>query len=200
MLNPRHQNFEPYEDGDFALLELSQPMDISEYSSARAVCLPDVNIEDRFDSNTRFVVSGWGDFGFNKTALGTGNPIIETEKLQDVEVSLASFEDCNTFWENDVIPTTLTERQICTVDMSDGDFVGHCEGDSGGPLTWMDPQDGKIKLIGVASFSNVKKYTNPFNKTYVECIGPYSTYAKVSAVLDWVNDVFDGNVEPNMKE
>jgi len=186
------------DDYDFALLELSQPMDISEKSKARAACLPDANIAARFDNNTKFVASGWGDKGYSKTDSGPGQQIL-TEVLQDVEVRKASFEDCYDWFTtkspSNLKPINITKTAICT--MAEGHKIGNCLGDAGGPLTWMDPQDSLFKLVGVASFASMHAHGEPGQEQYLECVGPYAGYARVSSALDWIQDIFDGNVEPN---
>ena len=50
---------------------------------------------------------------------------------------------------------------------------GGCTGDSGGPLSYKNPDDNKWYVVGIASFVG-------------ESCGVYTAFTKVSAYKDWI--------------
>jgi len=146
-------------DWDYALIELSEPIQLTGDSKARAACLPDPNDKD-FAEGTKFVVSGWGDLESN----GWG-----PRKLHHVTVPAVTDAQCKRVYD-------ITPRMHCAGNMEDGG-VGSCQGDSGGPLTLVDPNTSKVKLIGVVSWGSgcAKK-------------GYPGVYSEVTTVLEWIKD------------
>ena len=106
------------------------------YTFLRAVCLPD-KLETDFSGQT-FTVSGWGTNAHNGS---------QNNQLHHVQVPSVSDQDCQEGYGAD----TITEQMMCAGNFSDGG-IDSCKGDSGGPLTWVDPDSGKVKLVGVISW------------------------------------------------
>jgi len=137
---------------DLALLELSNPISFSGDSKAAPICLPSADIE--FQEGTCFVASGWGNI--DKYDYGT-----PSETLQKVALPLLDIE----------------EQWIVT--QEHGKNV--CSGDSGGPLTWVDPKTTKPVLVGVA------------NKVIPDwkgkCESGKAKFGRVSSSLDWIRSI-----------
>merc|ERR1712029_164217 len=62
---------------------------------------------------------------------------------------------------------TITKRMICA-------------GDSGGPMTWKDPETSQVKLIGVISWGAQEGCGKP---------GFPGVYSEVASVLPWVKRI-----------
>ena len=103
----------------------------------RAACLPDAD-DTNFTTNDKFTVSGWG-----RTASGGSSP----NKLHHVEVPWVSDTQCKQSYGQN----SITEAMICAGNFDDGG-IDSCSGDGGGPLTWVDPNTQKVKLVGVVSW------------------------------------------------
>uniref|UniRef100_A0A0L8GGI1 Peptidase S1 domain-containing protein n=2 Tax=Octopus bimaculoides TaxID=37653 RepID=A0A0L8GGI1_OCTBM len=114
---------------DIALMELSAPIQLSEY--IKTVCLPSKT--NRFTGRDECWVTGWGD------TRGRGNPNV----LNKVQVRITGFLECQHKWS-----AYVHKSHIC---VGDG-HAGPCRGDSGGPLVCL--KRGRFLLAGVASFSN----------------------------------------------
>jgi len=67
------------------------------------------------------------------------------------------------------------------IDLCAGGETGNtCPGDSGGPLTWFDESEKVVKLVGVTS--------RGYGCEPPGSIRPAGAYAKVTHVLDWINE------------
>merc|ERR1719308_383161 len=66
---------------------------------------------------------------------------------------------------------------MCAGDLKKGK-IDACQGDSGGPVAWLDDQTGEVKVVGVTSYG-------------YRCAlaGSPGVYARVTEVLDWINEV-----------
>ena len=103
-------------DFDFALLELSEDIDLTETSNAKAISLPTAQ-DNNFDNNTKFEVSGWGRF-----AIGGRKP----KKLQSLTLPWVSERQCKKKYHSHI-----TSRMICAGNFTHGG-IDACVGDSGG--------------------------------------------------------------------
>ena len=103
-------------DFDFALLELSEEIDLTGASNARAITLAtaaDLN----FDNSTRFTVSGWGNLKFDGR---------KSKKLHSVPLPWITERQCKKKYN-----AHITARMICAGDLLNGG-IDACVGDSGG--------------------------------------------------------------------
>jgi len=153
----KHPKYEDF-NYDFAILELTHPINMS--SDAKAIFLP--NGKEKFNSESLFLTSGWG-----LTSFG-GDP---SDTLLSVTVPWVPRGVCK-----DAYPS-LTPQMMCAGDIENGK-IDTCTGDSGGPLTWLDPKTDQVKLCGVVSFGS-------------GCALPYKpgVYADVANQLDWIKKV-----------
>merc|ERR1712055_938418 len=69
---------------------------------------------------------------------------------------------------------------ICAGDRINGK-IDACNGDSGGPMVWLNPDTSNVEIIGLSSFGHNCAYA-----------GAPGVYADVAKVLDWVNKITGG--------
>lgn len=120
------------DDGDIALLELSQPVE-----GVQTVGLPGPVYGSFFAvDGTDATVIGWG----NSSATGTVYP----EILQQVAQPLVNQATCQSAYTT----RALTDNMLCAGDGQGGRDA--CQGDSGGPLV-IDGGAGSVQ-VGVVSF------------------------------------------------
>ncbi|KAK4311940.1 hypothetical protein Pmani_016606 [Petrolisthes manimaculis] len=126
-----HQNYDATTvNNDIALFKLSEPVEYS--NGVQPICLP-CSVTPETLQGQKGTVTGWGT-----TSAGG-----DTSKvLQEVELSLLSTTQCQTYLGN-----TVTNNMMCTY--SQGKDA--CQGDSGGPLVWQG-QEAQYQLVGVVSW------------------------------------------------
>ena len=108
-------------DYDFALLELSDEIDLTGTSKARAITLStaaDLN----FDNHTKFTVSGWGYFMTRHRGLR------KPTRLQFASLPWVSEATCKEKYQAHITP-----RMMCAGYVVKGG-IDACIGDSGGML------------------------------------------------------------------
>ncbi|XP_032061786.1 chymotrypsin-like protease CTRL-1 [Aythya fuligula] len=88
-------------------------------------------------------------------------------RLQQVEVSLLSYEACVSYWGRNIEKTNICARSA---------GAAFCMGDSGWPL--ICGTHGHYKLVGIASWASDN--CHPESPT---------VYTKVSAYRDWISSV-----------
>jgi len=155
-------------NNDYALMELKEAIDFSEYPHIRPICLPSSSAGD-FD-NSNATVTGWGTTGSNKPLSSV---------LLEVDVKVLSVDEC----KNDYgyKETQITEEMLCAAVKKGG--KDSCQGDSGGPLITSSGGDGvtagqNYHQIGVVSWGRgcaLAKYPG--------------VYARVTKGLTWIEDV-----------
>lgn len=133
-------------DYDIAILRLKEPVQFSE--TVYPICIP--SSDDQI--YRRLTVAGWG----NVDSSGTGSAV-----LREVDVDFIQKSTCNEMKYNYVIKKNnlpsyfrfnvqpVHENHICALNTLTGGDA--CSGDSGGPLMFKDPQNGRWYLIGVVS-------------------------------------------------
>ena len=102
-------------DYDYSIFELTNPIELTGSSKARAACLPDPG-DTSFEAGTNFVVSGWG--ARDDGSIGG--------ELHHVTVPFVSDTVCSQAYGGGI-----TTRMICAGDIQNGG-VDSCGGDSGG--------------------------------------------------------------------
>jgi len=163
---------------DFALIELSTPVDFNRYPHIRPVCLPDRAEIDYIDQIA--TVSGWGlqnvDYKkYAKEGIIKGVGYGRAKILKKLDVKLVSQAKCRNIYRQVAEDIKLKESNLCAVSLT-GDS---CQGDSGGGL--VAPRcDGKFyELIGVVSFGIGCNST-------VNGVKIPGVYGRVSIVVDWI--------------
>jgi len=163
---------------DFALIELSEPVDFGRHPHIRPVCLPDQGETDF--SNEVATVSGWGlqnvDYKrYTQLGLVKGVGYGRAKKLKKLDVRLMSQAECRNIYHNVEPEIKLKESNLCAISSS-GDS---CQGDSGGGLV-IPRCDGRFyELAGVVSFGIGCNST--LNGVRIPGV-----YARVSVVVDWI--------------
>lgn len=140
---------------DIGVILLQNPLDFNSGLNLGPVCLPAPGA--MHDIGTVVQVSGWG------LTSGTG-PV--ANDLLAVNVTIAENAECG---GQSTRPVT-EENQICT----NTPGMSSCRGDSGGPLTTVNPDTGRMELVGLVSFGPV------------ECDG-MAVFARVSYFLDFIH-------------
>ncbi|KAI5090126.1 coagulation factor VIIi precursor [Silurus meridionalis] len=179
-----HESYNPASgDSDLALLELSKPATLSNYTVP--ICLPNSDFAKMELDAARFhVVSGWG-----RHTEGGNNPSNQSFRnlspvLRMLTVPFLPKPECTI-----KSGVNVTDNMLCA-----GYFEGSqesCRGDDGSPLT-TQYKDTHF-LTGIVSWG--KGCDNP---------GYYTIYTKVANFLDWIQhamatqtaeDSFDLNLE-----
>merc|ERR1712227_841074 len=137
------------------LLKLEEPAVLNDF--VRPLCLPDIDIFKLFGedghkniNNGKAIVAGWGTT-YNSSADDTTS-IASTPKLQKLEVSVLSIEECVNKYSRlglDLENHISVENQTCAGGEKDKDS---CDGDSGGPLFARSNPFNPYMAIGVVSF------------------------------------------------
>jgi len=175
---PRKHNY------NFALLELKEP--IAFKPEVKALRLSSTSA---FGEDNIFVVSGWGFLSESIGSDGFGYP---AKELQSVSLPKTSDELCQSIYTlecfgDECVDQSLTEAEMC---IGGGpEVAGICTSDYGGPAAWLDPKTKEVKVVGVASW-----------QVGGGCGKRPAVFAKVSAVLDWINEVTGGCNEQTCKE
>ena len=126
----QHPDYD-YPQNDIAVLELAQPVSLTEYPNIKPACLPEAGA--LFPGEA--IVSGWGK-------VGEGSH--KTSSLHEVGVTVFADEDCGNMIEY------MTEGRICAGVVEGG--KGTCTADTGGPLVAEDPaRNNSMSLIGVVN-------------------------------------------------
>jgi len=161
-------------DYDFIIMKLKDRIVLNGWSKV-AACLPTPEDND-FDEGTEFVTSGWGTIDY----FQSGN---QPAQLKRASVKLCSANDahCN--------KCPLREVNLC---VKSNEGVGVCSGDSGGPLTWVDPLTSKVKVVGVAMRVGSVLMCGAVETP--SCASQYpdqtpTVYARVSTVLSWIKAI-----------
>ena len=102
-------------DFDFAILELTDALDLTGDSKARAACLPSAT-DSQFVPGTKFVISGWGAL-----SQGGSSPNV----LHSAVVPHISDAVCNSNYGG-----RITSQMVCAGHAKGG--IDSCQGDSGG--------------------------------------------------------------------
>jgi len=175
-LHPEFKNHFHYQDNDFAIVELSEPIALRE--EAKALFLPRPT-DTEFGEETKFLVSGWG-------AMETG--ILEhgglSKVLNSVTLPWISDDDCKEAYKDpkkfdpkeEPAQFRVSDSNICAGVLGKGK-IDACKGDSGGPLAWIDPETDEVKLIGAVSFG--------FGCALDDSPG---VYAELTYALDWIKN------------
>jgi len=156
-----HPDYKKAKDYDISIFELGKPIDLdAEHDS---VWLADKNF--KISPGAWLVVSGWGYSEFGK---GYGEDTPDAVKVPAVTNSKCKEAYGETF---------KAERMLCAGFMREGGKDA-CSGDSGGPLTLLDPKTDHIVLVGVVSFG-------------YECAraGKPGVYARVNSFYDWIKGI-----------
>ncbi|XP_014274702.1 chymotrypsin-1 [Halyomorpha halys] len=116
---------------DISLLHLATPLQFN--ANVGPVCMPTTkyNIENQWVK-----LIGWGK---------QGEFLPSTRTLMETDVQVLPFWTCQIGF-----PLKSPQTQICTK----GQGTGACMGDSGGPVTYLDPETNRYTLVGLVSFGS----------------------------------------------
>lgn len=150
------------ESDDIALIKLSEPASGPNIAVVEMASPSQGNLDGEIVRAT----------GFGVTDDNTGD---DSDVLLKVELRTITLQDCNSRGFQ------TSENQMCTV-WSTQVGQNHCEGDSGGPISYPDPS-GTTYLVGVASYG-----------TDQGCAADVpSVNTRVSQYRDWIQRIMDEN-------
>ena len=124
------------------------------------VCLPKQG--QVWSSDTMLTISGWGTLTYEGSF-----PNI----LQVAEIPFVSDDVCNAYYGGGI-----SEDMIC----AGMPGVDTCQGDSGGPMTAVNPETGKVELVGIVSFG-------------YGCATAPGVYCEVALKVDFIKGVAAAN-------
>jgi len=169
----KHPSFGQPPSGNFdmAILELKKPITFNR--KAQAIYLPPPTLTT-VAADTILLVSGWGVMGYDEDDCDEDEcEPCYPEKLNAVNVQIVSNDKCQEYWDGD---ETITENEMCAGKMTGKDS---CSDDSGGPLTWLNPETDHVEQLGIVSFGST-----------TECgKDKPGVYARVTKGLDWIKTV-----------
>ncbi|CAH1402814.1 unnamed protein product [Nezara viridula] len=137
---------------DISLLLLEKPLEFN--PNVGPVCMPN----GKYDIENQWVkLIGWGQLG---------GYLPPTRDLMETDVKVLPFKTCQSKF-----PLKTPQTQICT----QAPGKGGCMGDSGGPVTYLDPKTNRYTLVGLVSFGSGN--CDPIVPTVM---------TEVSAFLPWI--------------
>lgn len=142
---------------DVALIQLPSPVDFT--PEIQPICLAPSTEEDH--ANDILHISGWGK---PSDAAGGISPV-----LREVNVTCITNAECAATYG-----ATITDGNIC-VDTTGG--KGSCNGDSGGPLSFVN--GGVYNQVGIVSFGSSAGCE----------VGLPAGFSRVSYFADWISSV-----------
>ncbi|XP_063063792.1 transmembrane protease serine 12 isoform X2 [Engraulis encrasicolus] len=147
-------------DNDIALLQLSKPLQFTNY--VQPVCTFANQTEEEKLNLSMCFITGWG-----ATAYEGPTEV----NLREAEVQLILRETCNQLgWYYG----TITPNMVCAGYEEGG--IDTCQGDSGGPLQCYSEEQDRFYLLGLTSFGS-------------ECARPKKpgVYTRASMYTDWMH-------------
>lgn len=144
-------------ENDIAVIKTFNEVQLNE--GVGVVCLP---FKYKQESNTfvrdKVTVTGWGTLEFSGP---------KSDKLMKVDLDVISNAECNTKGMN------VTSGHLCTYTRG----KDSCQFDSGGPITYEDPENVRHFLVGIVSRGSACASKAP------------SINVRVTDYLDWIVDV-----------
>uniref|UniRef100_A0A224XS85 Putative salivary serine protease n=1 Tax=Panstrongylus lignarius TaxID=156445 RepID=A0A224XS85_9HEMI len=150
----QHENYDPkWLKNDISLLYLKTSLQWTEAVSPVCMPLPGMSVIGKY-----VIVIGWGATEF----LG---PM--TLRPQKVDVLVITTEECYEYWAPYVYTDPVT--QICTMSQN----RATCEGDSGSPVVWLDPDTNRYTIVGLVSSGGACDDSSPGIHTSVVSYLPW---------------------------
>ena len=177
IMHPKYGESNKYDyNYDFCILEV-EDMELDK-NKKDIVCIPKMGEHVNPSSGLRGEVTGDRCYVGGWGTTSSGGSL--SASLQSVKIDIFSHTFCN---EQSSYSNNFDEvSEFCAGKMDGG--IDSCQGDSGGPLVCIDGHNQPI-LYGVVSWG----YGCAFN-------GYPGIYAKVAAVVDWIEDTVGVTEEP----
>nr|XP_024218266.1 venom serine protease-like [Halyomorpha halys] len=147
---------------DLAILVTSSEIKYNKYVGP--ACMPSAKLGDEMAGQMLKAI-GWGRYDPSKPYSD------RIKKLKEVDLEIVTNLQCRRKWGG-VQPSGI---QICTYTPR----KDTCNGDSGGPLTWLDPETNRFTLVGAVSYGAKDCGNDPRP----------GVNTNVSAYLKWINDI-----------
>lgn len=166
-------------DYDLALVKLSSPVELNDHVAP--VCLPSESQDDKFNSRSTCVVTGWGS-----TSTDRFNPE-PSNVLKEDNTRLFSLNKCRELYHELYPEAEVTERMLCAghrktllEDAKKCNNIGG--GDSGGPLVCQ--HGARWYQLGATSWGTAScaddQYTPP-------------GFANIINMREWIIETLDNN-------
>ncbi|XP_078232942.1 acrosin, partial [Pogona vitticeps] len=158
---------------DVALMELSEPINCTDY--IQLACLPEGDVD--VSSLTHCYISGWGVTNVASVLLFP-EASQTADILQEARVNLIPLEKCNSSnWYNN----RIHYNNLCAGYEQGG--IDSCQGDSGGPLMCRESRSERFWVVGVTSWGT-------------GCARAYKpgVYTATQHFLDWIKGVTKENL------
>uniref|UniRef100_H2ZBH0 Uncharacterized protein n=1 Tax=Ciona savignyi TaxID=51511 RepID=H2ZBH0_CIOSA len=173
----RHPNYNiRLKDSDVALLELSEPVKMSD--AVHPICLPDTKLDfERLRAGSSGVIAGWGKSYFlNRTSYVLRKGMASVVSNQDC---IAAYRERSRSQKMFLDPRLeITENMFCA-GAEFGSSSSTCQGDSGGPFMVMDPATNHYYVNGVVSFGLASSVCGKLES--------YSGFTKLNpSIVSWI--------------
>ncbi|MEN2499408.1 MAG: Serine protease [Marteilia pararefringens] len=149
---------------DIALMKLDDKVKFD--ANISPVCLAEAETDLPLPG-TKCFVTGWG-----MTEMQS-----QSNKLREVDLKLISQDVCK---QSDFNKTDIKDDMICARNVEGG--KGPCKGDSGGPLIYLDPKNGKWTQIGITSWTRKCEYSDH-----------PSVFQRVDISKEWIEEIINEN-------
>jgi len=160
-----------FEDFDFALLKMQEPVDFFTNQHIRPICLP-TNPSNKYEGCPA-IATGWGRIN------NCQDKIPYLDKLQEINLEVLSNKRCQEYVDN-VNHIPITKQNICA--NVPGQVGGTALGDSGGPL--IVNVGGHYELVGVTSWGNNVCLGND---AHPDVAAHPDVFARVTSIIGWIN-------------
>merc|ERR1719394_899050 len=169
-------------DFDFSVLHLLNPFTFN--NEIQPACLPDSSMTNDFLVGKDLTVSGWG--------------APYPDVLQKATYRAVSYSDCKTINNPKTSNCSYVTSNMFCAGNPKNRTKSHGKGDSGGPMTYN--KNGREYVVGVTSWNYYCNQTAPDGTITCEnctplCAGYVSTYARVTAVLQWIKNEMKTNYD-----
>ncbi|XP_071055536.1 venom protease-like [Onthophagus taurus] len=146
---------------DIGLIRLKKNVEFSTYIKPACIYVP-----KELPKNESFVAAGWGRVYFGGT---------HPNNLQKVELNITDFQTCSQTYTKGIDGLedgVNVDTQICAEGADEGGDT--CQGDSGTPLQFFDPE--LYQIVGITSFG-------------INCGVAPAIYTRVSYYINWIEGI-----------
>lgn len=169
VLHPHFQNQSDW-DNDLALIQLKEPVVISD--KVTPIPLPEhgQDLADRAEGSGAIAGWGWGVY------------LNLASSLKHLIVPLVNHSACKAEYEQSQLTPSVDDSMFCTGSIPH--FEGNvCFGDAGGALAVSNAQTGDVYAAGILSFDKPCREHK------------YAVYMKLSSYLPWIHKVIRGDMQ-----
>lgn len=160
-----HPEYENSIHNDIALIKMDASVKL-ESGKLRPACLWTENEL----TNAEAIFAGWGTMVFRNY----GHP---PKVLLDVTLDLVDVEKCKNTMQNN---EAKKEHHICSKGLKQPERIEQCEGDIGGVLQVISPDENPCQHYIISVMSKT---------TFCDLKNPYAVHVKVAKFIDWIEKI-----------